>query len=80
VPLGRAQLSSIEAVLPAALLRDLQRRLPALTRGEGVLESRLVGYEPVTASAPTRRRTTPDPLNREEYTLNVARRVETTLP
>jgi ribosomal protection tetracycline resistance protein len=80
VPPGRAQLSSIEAVLPAALVRDLQRALPALTRGEGVLESRLAGYEPVTASAPTRRRTTPDPLNREEYMLNVARRFETTLP
>jgi hypothetical protein len=39
-----------------------------------VLESRLGGYEPVTASAPTRRRTTPDPLNREEYMMNVAGR------
>ena len=80
VPPGRAQLSTIEAVMPAALVRDLQRALPALTRGEGVLESRLAAYEPVTASAPARRRTTPDPLNREEYMLNVARRFETTLP
>lgn len=73
-PLARAELSTIEAVLPAALVRDLQRVLPALTRGEGVLESRLGGYEPVTASAPTRRRTTPDPLNREEYMMNIAGR------
>ena len=75
VPPARAELSTIEAVLPAALVRDLQRALPALTRGEGVLESRLAGHEPVTASAPTRRRTTPDPLNREEYLMHVARRI-----
>jgi ribosomal protection tetracycline resistance protein len=74
VPLGRAEVSIIEAVLPAALLRDLQRALSVPTRGEGVLESRLAGYEPVTPSAPTRRRTTADPLNREEYLMSVARR------
>ena len=73
-PLARAELSTLEAVLPAALVRDLHRVLPALTRGEGVLESRLGGYEPATASAPTRRRTTPDPLNREEYMTNIAGR------
>ena len=74
VPLARAERSTIEAVLPAALVRDLQRALPALTRGEGVLESRLAGHEPVPAAVPTRRRTTPDPLNREEYRMSVARR------
>jgi ribosomal protection tetracycline resistance protein len=73
-PLARTELSSVEAVLPAALVRDLQRALPAVTRGEGVLESRLAGYETVTASAPTRRRMTPDPLIREEYMMNVTRR------
>jgi ribosomal protection tetracycline resistance protein len=61
-------------MLPAALVRDLQRALPALTRGEYVLESRLAGREPVPTAAPTRRRTTPDLLNREEYLMHVARR------
>ena len=74
VPPPRAELSTIEAVLPAALLRDLQRQLPALTRGEGVLEATPAGYESVTGSSPTRRRTTPDPLNREAYMMNVAGR------
>jgi ribosomal protection tetracycline resistance protein len=75
VPLAAAELSTIEAVLPAALVRDLQRAVPVPTRGEGVLEWRLAGHEPVTASAPTRRRTTADPLNREEYLMSVARRL-----
>ena len=70
-PLARAELSTVVAVLPAALVRDVQRVLPALTRGEGVLESRLAGHEPVTGQAPTRRRTTPDPLNRGEYLMKV---------
>jgi ribosomal protection tetracycline resistance protein len=79
-PLARAELSTVEAVLRAALVREVQRALPAFTRGEGVLESRLAGYEPVTAPAPARRRTTPDPLNREEYTMGVARHFWTTMP
>ena len=68
-------LAVLEAMLPAARVQELRRRLPALTRGEGVLESDFGGYRPVTGPAPTRRRTTPNPLNRDEYVLRIARRV-----
>jgi ribosomal protection tetracycline resistance protein len=61
--------------LSAARVRELQRQLPALTGGEGVLESDFDGYQPVAGPAPTRRRTTPNPLNREEYLMQLARRV-----
>ncbi len=67
-------LSTIETVMPAARADDLQRQLSALTGGEGVLESDFVGYQPVSGTAPTRRRTTADPLNRAEYMMHLARR------
>ncbi len=70
----QADISTIRAVLPMALVHDLQVRLPTLTAGEGVLESSFAGYEPVTGGLPTRRRTTPDPRNREEYLMSLARR------
>jgi len=62
-----AELASVETVLPAARARDLQRQLAGLTGGEGVLESKFEGYEPVAGEPPTRRRTTPNPLNLDEY-------------
>ena len=51
----------IETVLPAARADDLQRQLPGLTGGEGVLDSTFAGYQPVSGTAPTRRRTTAEP-------------------
>jgi len=54
-PSLRGQLSTIETVLPAARVQELQRQLPALTGGEGVLESDFDGYQPVSGAAPTRR-------------------------
>ena len=48
---------------------------PALTRGEGVLESAFDHYQPVRGPYPSRPRTDHNPLNREEYLLRVARRV-----
>ncbi len=68
-------LSTIETVLPAARVPELQRQLPALTGGEGVLESDFAGYEPVGGQPPTRRRTSANPLNLEEYLMRLARRV-----
>ncbi|MHB8468447.1 MAG: GTP-binding protein [Gaiellaceae bacterium] len=73
LPSLQGELAGVEAVLPAARLHDLQRQLPGLTRGEGVLESRFAGYRPVIGDQPARRRTTPDPLNRREYLLRVTR-------
>ena len=40
-----------------------------------MLESDFDGYQPVTGAPPTRRRLTPNPLNREEYLLHPARRL-----
>ena len=47
--------ATLEALLPAARLHELQRQLPDLTGGEGVLESRFDGYRPVRGRAPSRR-------------------------
>ncbi len=48
-------LSMIGTVLPAARAQDLQRQLPGLTGGEGVLDSTFAGYKPVSGDQPTRR-------------------------
>jgi ribosomal protection tetracycline resistance protein len=72
-PSLQGKLCTIETVLSAARAHDLQRRLPGLTRGEGVLESSFEGYEPVSGDQPTRRRTTANPLNSGEYMMQFAR-------
>jgi ribosomal protection tetracycline resistance protein len=54
-PTLRSNLSVLEAVMPAALAQDLQRQLPGLTGGEGVLDSTFAGYQPVSGAPPTRR-------------------------
>jgi ribosomal protection tetracycline resistance protein len=66
-PALQGTLSTIETTVPATRVDDLRRQLPGLTHGEGVLETTFAGYEPVGGEAPTRRRTTPDPLNPSEY-------------
>jgi ribosomal protection tetracycline resistance protein len=53
-PSLRRQLATIEAVLSAAQAQELQRRLPGLTSGEGVLDSSFAGYEPVNGGPPRR--------------------------
>ena len=73
-PAPAGALATLEAVLPAARADDLQRQLPGLTGGEGVLESSFAGYEPVTGEQPTRRRTTANPLNLAEYKMSLAKR------
>jgi ribosomal protection tetracycline resistance protein len=69
----RGDLTTIEAVLPAARVPDLRRQLPGLTAGEGALESTFDGYRPVRGDPPTRPRTTADPRRREEYLRSVTR-------
>ena len=49
-------LALIETVLPAVRAQDLQRQLPGLTGGEGVLDSSFAGYQPVSGEPPVRRR------------------------
>jgi ribosomal protection tetracycline resistance protein len=52
------ELSTIEALLPALRVQELQRQLPELTGGEGVLESTFAGYSPTNGDPPTRQRAT----------------------
>ncbi|MEU8185251.1 translation factor GTPase family protein [Micromonospora sp. NPDC049044] len=65
----------VSGEIPAALVHTLERRLPALTRGEGVLETEFDNYRPVRGPAPVRARWDSNPLDRKEYLLAVARRV-----
>jgi ribosomal protection tetracycline resistance protein len=48
--------------------------MSGLTRGEGVLESAFAGYQPVIGEQPRRPRTTPNPLNLDEYMAHLAGR------
>jgi ribosomal protection tetracycline resistance protein len=58
---------TIAAVLPAASVPSLHRRVPALTGGEGVIEASFAGYRASRGKPPSRRRTTVSPLHRQEY-------------
>jgi ribosomal protection tetracycline resistance protein len=69
----RGDLTTIETVVPAARVPHLQRQLPELTAGEGVLESTFDGYRPVPGDPPTRARTTADPRHRKEYLNSLTR-------
>jgi ribosomal protection tetracycline resistance protein len=74
IPAMRGSSCTLEGEIPAARVHELQQRLPALARGEGVLESAFDHYRPVHRTIPTRPRTDHNPLNREEYLLHVMRR------
>jgi ribosomal protection tetracycline resistance protein len=65
----------LEGDIPAARVHELQQQLPALTRGEGVLEWAFDHYRPARGPVPARARTDHNPLSREEYLLHVVRRV-----
>jgi ribosomal protection tetracycline resistance protein len=67
----------LEGEVPAARVHELQQQLPALTRGEGVLETdfEVDRYQRVSGESPTRPRTDHNPLNRKEYMLHLARRI-----
>jgi ribosomal protection tetracycline resistance protein len=66
----------VEGEIPAARIQDLQRDLPGLTSGEGVLETAFDRYERIRGtSVPSRPRTDHNPRNRKEYLLRVTRRV-----
>jgi ribosomal protection tetracycline resistance protein len=67
------ELAVVETVLPATRARDLQQQLAGLTHGEGSLESAFDGYEPVSGEPPIRSRTTPNPLDLEQYAAGIGR-------
>ncbi len=77
VPLAtttRGAVCVVDGEVPAARVHELQQLLPALTRGEGVLDSAFERYEPVRGPAPSRPRTDHNPVDRKEYLLRVVRR------
>ena len=74
-PAVRGSSCTLEGDIPAARVHELRLQLPALTRGEGVLESAFDRYRPVAGPIPTRPRLDHNPLDREEYLLRVAGRV-----
>jgi ribosomal protection tetracycline resistance protein len=76
-PAMRGPSCLLEGEIPAARVHQLQQLLPALTRGEGVLESAFDRYLPVRGTVPARPRTDHNPLNRREYLLQVAGRLST---
>jgi ribosomal protection tetracycline resistance protein len=59
--------------IPAAWVHELQQRLPGLTGGEGVLECEFESCQPVRGPVPTRPRTDPNPINRDEYLSRIMR-------
>jgi ribosomal protection tetracycline resistance protein len=66
--------AKIGAVLPVARVRALQNQLPGLSMGEGSLESRPGGYQPIGEHPPTRPRSGPSPLDRDAWLASLARR------
>jgi ribosomal protection tetracycline resistance protein len=75
-PVIRGSWCTLEGEIPAARVHELRQRLPALSRGEGVLESAFDSYREVNGEIPTRPRTDHNPLDREEYLLHLAQRVQ----
>jgi ribosomal protection tetracycline resistance protein len=52
VPETGADRAVVSGELPAVRVADLQRQVPGLTRGEGVLESSFAGYRPAVSAVP----------------------------
>ncbi len=66
--------SKVDAVMPVAGVRTLQSRLPGLSMGEGILETRPDGFQPVGENPPTRERSGPSPLDRDAWLASLAKR------
>jgi translation elongation factor EF-G len=54
-PAMRGSLCLLEGEIPAAQVHELEKQLPALTRGEGVLEGAFDHYQPVRGTIPAGR-------------------------
>ena len=66
-------LTRAQAVMPLASVRSLQQRLPGLSMGEGILETRPGGYQPIGTNPPLRQRSRPSPLDRDAWLAAVKR-------
>ncbi len=73
-PATRGSWLALEGAIAAGSVHELRRRLPAATRGEGVLESTFDHYRPIRGPVPTRPRTDNNPLDRREYLRRLRRR------
>jgi ribosomal protection tetracycline resistance protein len=73
VPAMTGSWCAVEGDIRAARVRELEQRLPGLTRGEGVLECAFGHYERVRDRVPSRPRSDHNPLDRKEYLLRVTR-------
>jgi ribosomal protection tetracycline resistance protein len=67
-------LSTLEAVLPVALVRSIQNQLPGLSMGEGTMETSFGGYQPIGSDPPRRQRSAPSPLARDAWLASLAKR------
>ncbi len=67
-------LSTIGGVLPVARVRGMQHQLPGLSMGEGILETRFGGYQPIGSDPPRRPRSTPSPLDRDAWLASLTKR------
>jgi ribosomal protection tetracycline resistance protein len=60
--------------MPVAQVRALQHQLPGLSMGEGIMEQRSGGYQPIGEHPPSRPRSRPSPLDREAWLASLGRR------
>lgn len=67
-------LSRVDAVMPVARVRALQHQLPGLSMGEGILETRPGGYQPIGENPPRRPRSSPSPLDRDAWLASLSKR------
>ena len=67
-------LTKATAVLLLARVRSLQHQLPGLSMGEGILETRPGGYQPIVEDPPRRARSGPSPLDRDAWLASLAKR------
>jgi ribosomal protection tetracycline resistance protein len=68
-------LTTVVSRLPASEVSALQRQLPGLTAGEGLIEAEFAGYERVAGATPQRKRRALNALKRDEYLMQLAGRV-----
>ncbi|MET7423929.1 hypothetical protein [Dactylosporangium sp. NPDC005555] len=82
VPLSQqaGRFFEVTGTIPAVRVRDLERRLPGISHGEGVLTYAFDHHRPVHGAQPSRPRTDHNPLDRKEYLLWVSRRVAVSGP
>lgn len=74
-PTIEAGVCRLEGRVPVARVHELQLLLPGASRGEAVFEAVFDRYEPLRDDPPGRPRFDANPLDREQYLLQVVRRV-----